>query len=191
MLNNPDVLQKLTEIKAALENLRSTAFLPALIGMLGVLAGSIVTGVFQYLTARRNSNNEITKLRAQLHAEIITKQRQEWMDSIREAACELLIAADTIYNGKCNAASITTDELTKASLELFRRVHFIELKLNPLKLNQQNIIISMRRVREVLKDDSRVSLEVFSEHYLTAISELKAALNLLFNDTWRSIKSME
>lgn len=42
MLDNPEIIQNLTAIKTAIERSRSLGYMPAEIGMAGVLAGSFV-----------------------------------------------------------------------------------------------------------------------------------------------------
>src|SRR6266852_5564755 len=98
MISCPEVVDALVAIKQMLDAASNEKYLVAVVGLAGVLIGALSNGLFQIISARLSSAKEHQKLQTQLRADIITKQRQEWMDSVRDVAKDLFAAYDILYH---------------------------------------------------------------------------------------------
>lgn len=95
MNDSAQIIQLLSEIKTSLLESDNVTLLVAFVGMVGVVVGTLFTGLFQMISSRIAAKNEQEKLLTQIKTEVITKQRQEWMDSVRNAAKDLLAEYDS------------------------------------------------------------------------------------------------
>lgn len=184
----PEAIALLREIKNAVSENPNSKYYIAIIGMAGIVIGQLI----QLLIAKLNASNEQNKQKIALKAEIITKQRQEWMDSIRQAATEFLVACDTIYNSKMAPALFSDDKKVECALAALSKAHFIELKLNKNKKTQNNVIKSMHSLHSILSTNSIVSdIPEFKSSYMKATVQFKDDLVALFNETWQRIKTLD
>jgi hypothetical protein len=183
---SPESLTLLKEIKASISDGPYTKYIIAAFGMIGIILGQGI----QLLIAKVNASHDRDKQKIALRAEIITKQRQEWMDSIRDAATEFLVACDTIYNSKTSPTLLSDDQKIESALKALSKVHYIELKLNKDKPLQGNSIHSMRALHNVLNSDFK-TINLFSVAYQKASSKFKDDLVAMFHETWGRIKNLE
>ena len=92
------IISLLSDIKAQLSEGDGVSKMTiAIIAAGGALAGTLITSVFQFLNGKEAAKNERSKLDTQLKAELVSKQRQEWMDSVREKAADLLAEYDHVF----------------------------------------------------------------------------------------------
>ena len=97
-MDTPQTIQLLSEIKSAIQASAGSKYTIALIASASGILGASIPAVIQYLNNKSNQKNEQDKMTLQIKTEIVTKQRQEWINSIRTAAIDLLAEFNLVYN---------------------------------------------------------------------------------------------
>lgn len=157
----------------------------------GALAGTLITSVFQLLNARVAANNERSKLNAQLKAELVSKQRQEWMDSVREKAADLLAEYDHVFGLLTDTMGQNQEQLNKLHLSTARNAVFIQLKLNPKKDAQKAVIDSIESLLVLFQYVMHKPDQNHDAEYDKCRKKYIQSLNDLFSHTWQRIKRLE
>lgn len=163
----------------------------ALIAAGGALAGTLITSIFQLLNARVAAKNERLKLDAQLKAELVSKQRQEWMDSVREKAADLLAEYDHVFGLLTDREGQNQEQLNNLHLSTARNAVFIQLKLNPNKDAQKAVIDSIESLLLLFQYTMRRPDENHEAAYNRLRKQYIRSLNDLFSHTWQRIKRLE
>lgn len=191
MEEGKEILALLAEIKTKMgeDNLSDLAV--ALIAAGGVLAGSLVTSIFQLITVKRSEKSDLVKLNTQLKAELISKQRQEWMDSVREKAADLLAEYDRVYAILTGKSYNNQDLLDKLYLSSSRNAVFIQLKLNPKKEKQKAVIDAIENLLMLFQCAMSKPDENHDKAYAEGREKYISSLNELFSETWQKVKNME
>jgi len=170
--------------------MQSSGLVTALVGMTGVVVGSLVSGTFQLLGGRASAKNERAKLDSQLKAEIISKQRQQWMDSVREAAKDMLTEYDLIYSF-LQSGKATQERINELFFSSMTKANLIELMLNPEKANQQTVVTALLSLQTVLQCHAQKPTSDNDKSYNDARNTFKSSLQTLFRETWLKIKALE
>jgi len=137
MEETKQILVALNEISSTVNGEQISAITIALIAALAAIGGSFVTALFQYLHSKRSTESEFDKLKIQLKAEIVSKQRQEWMDSIRESATNLLAEYDHVFGLITDKTKDNQLKLNELHLSTSRNAIFIELNSIQKKQNKK------------------------------------------------------
>lgn len=190
MEETKQILLTLNEISSNINGEQLSAISIALIAALAAIGGSFVTALFQYLNSKRTSESELEKLKIQLKAEIISKQRQEWMDSVRESATNLLAEYDHVF-GLIQDKNDNQEKINELHLSTSRNAIFIELKLNPNKPEQKAVTDSIASMSNLFHRITLKTEENPSDSYDRLRKQYISALNTLFDETWRTIKNLE
>ena len=88
-----EILKEIIEIKDILST-GTSEWMPALFTLLGVF----VAGLLQYLNNKLNLKVLSETKELEIRSDVISKQRQQWMDQIRSASTEFLIGYDMIVS---------------------------------------------------------------------------------------------
>ncbi|WP_417552234.1 hypothetical protein [Marinomonas fungiae] len=186
------VISLLSDIKAQLgEGDGVSKMTIAFIAAGGALAGTLITSIFQLLNGKVAAENERLKLDAQLKAELISKQRQEWMDSVREKAADLLAEYDHVFGLLTDSDGQNQEQLNKLHLSTARNAVFIQLKLNPKKDAQKAVIDSIESLLMLLQYVMHKPNENHEADYDRCRKQYIQSLNDLFSHTWQRIKRLE
>jgi hypothetical protein len=191
MEGTTQIIQLLSEIKGSLANAGSSNLMIALVAAGGTVAGVLVGGIFQYLLQRGQSKAQGNQLKNQLKAEIISKQRQEWMESIRSAAKDLIAEFDLIYNLVSGQMGPAKEEIKSLFLTTSRNAALIELKLNPEKSTQKAVIDSLLELQMHLQRHTQRPTREDDAVYNELRTKFKGSLVALFRQTWFRIKKLE
>lgn len=181
-----EVVKLLNEIKIVLEGQGGLKYWPAIIGMFGVIIGALVTGSIQFRIAKINQSNDERKIRA----DIVTKQRQEWMDSIRDAAVQLFLAWDIIYNAK-TTNRISDQDKDKAVLDALTNASIIRLKLNIEKDTSKHLYQKIVNLHKLVLTGNDLPQDEYRKQYLFDKAILEGVFTELFNETWDKIKALK
>lgn len=190
MINCPEVVDTLNAIRQMLGSTSDEKYMIAVIGLAGVLVGALSNGLFQIISARQTSEKERQKLQTQIRADVITKQRQEWMDSVRDVAKDLFAAYDILYH-KHSGYPVPPDDSRQALYDTFAKSSLIELKLNAEKPTQKAIIDSMKKLQGIIEKMTSQNRHEFEKAYFEAKDEMKNNLVALFQETWKKIKNLQ
>ena len=190
MISCPEVVDALVAIKQMLDAASNEKYLVAVVGLAGVLIGALSNGLFQIISARLSSAKEHQKLQTQLRADIITKQRQEWMDSVRDVAKDLFAAYDILYH-KHSGYPVPPDDSRQAFYDTLAKSSLIEMKLNAGKPTQKAIIDSMKKLQAIIEKMTAQNHHEFDGPYRETKDEMKNNLVALFQETWAKIKNLQ
>ena len=190
MDESTQIINLLSDIKNQLGDGGISNIKVALIASGGVLAGSLLTGLFQYFNSKLSSTKEYYRIQTQLKAEIISRQRQEWMDSIREAAKDLLAEYDLVYN-LISDKSGNQAEIIKLFLSTSKNAIFIDLKLNIAKPKQKSVADSMLKLQMHLQKHDKMQSADDDDIYQKLREDFIYSLTSLFSETWQRIKTLE
>lgn len=186
------IISLLTDIKGQLSGGDGVSKMTvAFIAAGGALAGTLITSIFQLLNANVAAKNELSKLDAQLKAELVSKQRQEWMDSLREKAADLLAEYDHVFGLLTDAGGQNQEQLNKLHLSTARNAVFIQLKLNPEKDAQKAVIDSIESLLMLFQYVMYKPDENHEADYDRCRKVYIQSLNDLFSHTWQRIKRLE
>ena len=163
----------------------------AIIAAGGALAGTLITSVFQFLNGKEAAKNERSKLDTQLKAELVSKQRQEWMDSVREKAADLLAEYDHVFGLLTDSDGQNQEQLNKLHLSTARNAVFIQLKLNPNKDTQKAVIDAIESLLMLFQYVMHKPDENHEADYDRCRKQYIKSLNDLFSHTWQRIKRLE
>ena len=190
MINCPEVIDTLNAIKQMLGATSNDKYMVAVVGLAGVLVGALSNGLFQIISARLASEKEHQKLHIQLRADVITKQRQEWMDSVRDVAKDLFAAYDILYH-KHSGYPVPPNDSRQALYDTFAKSSLIELKLNAEKPTQKTIIDSMKKLQVIIEKMTAQNRHEYEKEYLETKDEMKNNMVALFQETWTKIKNLQ
>ncbi len=191
MIDSPEAIKLLTEINAALHEQGFVKYFTPIIGMLGVVVGATLTGLFQYFNNRQILRSERDKINLQIKSEIITKQRQEWMDSIRESAVEFLSNCDLVMDHIANSGRPNEVDYYNAYFAATKNYHLLALKLNTRKPDQKHVIDLMVEVHSCMRIPNENEIKIFKHDYNEKQENFRIALTDLFNQTWDKIKEIK
>ncbi len=191
MEETKEVISLLKEIKGSLRGIDISALSVALIAASSALAGTIITSIVQFLSSKTTSRNDLNKLTTQLKAELVSKQRQEWMDSIREKAADLLAEYDHVFELLTNKHYNNQDLLNQLHLSTSRKAIFIQLKLNPTKEPQKDVIDSIENLLLLFQSIMHDPSTSYDSDYDKCRIKYISSLNELFSNTWQRIKRLE
>lgn len=191
-------MEETTQILLALNDIRSSVseeqisnITIALIAALAAIAGSLVTALFQHINLKHSNKSALDKLNFQLKAEIISKQRQEWMDSVRDSAANLLAEYDHVYGLIIDHGTDNQPRITELHLSTSRKAILIRLKLNPNKPVQKDVIDAIDSMAMLFHYASFKKDENHDHQYDLLRKKYLNSLNILFEETWGSIKRLE
>lgn len=201
MESNQEIVNILKEIHSAVVNGGSTEIITSLIAVIGTLGGVLLGGIFQHYASKRNMQFEQNRLKLQIEAdrkkqefqikaEVISKQRQQWMDSLRVASKDLLAEFDMVYNfvSLKQGSQQEINELFKSSMA---KAVFINLMLNPGKKEQKRITDVIEKTQNHIYAHSKRQSPEDDETYTELRTELLKSLTDLFTITWQRVKSLE
>ncbi|WP_449286468.1 hypothetical protein [Marinobacter sp. PE14] len=186
------IISLLSDIKAQLSEGDGVSKMTiAIIAAGGALAGTLITSIFQFLNGKEAAKNERSKLDAQLKAELVSKQRQEWMDSVREKAADLLAEYDHVFGLLTDSDGQNQEQLNKLHLSTARNAVFIQLKLNPKKDAQKAVIDSIESLLMLFQYVMHKPDDNHAADYDRCRKQYIKSLNDLFSHTWQRIKRLE
>jgi hypothetical protein len=189
------VLQALREIKVLLAGQQNSALVTATFGLVGVVAGTVATWLGQWILAWANGKREREKLKLELTADIVSRQRQQWMDSIRDAASVALAELDMVRHMLITHEQRPAEPLQARLDELFMSAQtktiLIMLKLNPEKPMQRAVIEALKRVQDLVSLQALAPEADRDAEYSGAKAALMLTLQGLFQETWHRIKGLE
>lgn len=189
---DPAVVQLLTEIKNAIEGTAGSKYLIAIIAASSGILGASIPTIIQFFANRRLAENEKERLILQIKADVITRQRQTWIDSIRNTAKDLIAEFNKVYNlADGSAKAITKEEFDKLHFEVRQKMAYIELHLNPNKPEQKAIVDAMNSVNNALHRYAINRSEEHDAQYSQAMDKLASSLIVVFGLTWKKIKNLE
>ena len=186
-----EVISLLNEIKGSLSSDNISALAVALIAAGAALSGTLITSLFQYLNSKKSAQHDLNKLNVQIKAELISKQRQEWMDTIREKAADLLAEYDHVYGLMTDKEYNNQERLHELHLSTARNAIYIQLKLNPKKDPQKEVIDSIESMLMFFQYVMHKPDENHDIDYDRCRKKYISSLNKLFSNTWQRIKRLE
>lgn len=196
-----EVLSLLQEIHKEVSS-RDSGTLMTLIGVGGTLLGTTITGLIgwwsrrdalasQRLTFEQQLAAEQSRITLEIKSEIVTKQRQQWMDRIRE--CSSTVIAQ--YDMACNYLADQRERVDQQTMDALlqnaqEKTNFIVLMLNPDKPEQKEVRDSIEALQLHLQRRSRGGKADDSE-YARLRTAVFDSLTSLFRLTWEKIKNLE
>jgi hypothetical protein len=184
-----EILSTLNEIKTLLEN-SSPTWIPALLTMTGTLLGGIVAGFWQYKNSQLNMKQLSDTKRFEVHSEVVSKQRQQWMDQLRRTAAEFLAEYDVIVS------DFTKNEKSKKEhAKLYQSTNekgnLMFLMLNPDKPDQKTAMQALANMQTIVGIQEKEGGLAAQEKYDEYRDALGQALLKVFNKTWKKIKNFD
>ena len=180
-----DILKTLVEIKDIL-NTDSSGWMPALFTLLGVF----IAGFWQYLNSKINLQALSETKELEIKSEVISKQRQQWMDQIREISSGFLAEYDVIVGdlGNDRFAQEEHDALYKSSNE---KANLIVLMLNLNKPSQKKAAMAIASIQAIVKTFQENGGDAARKKYDIHRNDFTQALLVVFGETWQKIKRLE
>lgn len=191
MEETKEIISILQDIQSSLGENGTTNITIALIAASSALAGGIITSIIQYLTTKHTEKSNIDALNIRLKAELVSKQRQEWMDSVRENAANLLAEYDHVFALITDKTQNNQDKLNELHLATARKAIYLQLKLNPKKPVQKTFIDSLEKLLMLFQYAMFKPDEDHSKTYDDCRKSYIKNLNELFEQTWKRIKNLE
>lgn len=201
------VVRSLDDIKSLLAKQQGSGLITATVGLAGVVGGALVTMLGQHLNARFTSKqdrrkqlsqlrHDRAKARFELTADIVSRQRQQWMDSIRDAASQLIADLDLARHLILAPGGMTEEQIAARYAELFMsaqtRTLLVLLKLNPGKPTQREVSDALMALHDFVSAQALgVAIANQNAAYAAARLRLVTALQALFGETWQRIKALE
>jgi len=180
-----DILKTLVEIKELL-SVQPSNWIPALFTLLGVFVG----GFWQFCNSKINLKALSEAKELEIKSEVISKQRQQWMDQIRKTSSGFLAEYDVIVGDFSHdrLPQGKHDDLFKSSNE---KANLIILMLNIGKPSQEKAIkavVGIQGIVQTFKDSNSVTAhKIYNAHR----NDFTQALLVIFGETWQKIKRLE
>jgi hypothetical protein len=144
-LMEAEILNSLIEIKNTLKS-SSPTWVPAAFALLGVF----IAGFWQHLNSRVNlkAQNELKEL--EIRSQVVSKQRQQWMDQIRVISSEFLAEYDVIVSdfGRDRFPQASHDALYRSANE---KGNLIFLMLNSQKDSQKQAMQAIASIQVIVE----------------------------------------
>jgi hypothetical protein len=192
MLDSPEVVRLLTEIKRALEGGAGSKYWIAAIAAGSGILGAAIPAIFQFLNNRNTSRLEKDKFLTGIKAELIVKQRQEWINSIRNTANELIAEFNLVYNYADGTIKKPDQaDFTKLYFEIRKKSYLLELYLNPNKPKQKRVVEALENINIALHIYCKDCSKENDTKYNDAHKELMNALIEVIGEAWQKIKKIE
>ncbi|MFA5180832.1 MAG: hypothetical protein WC405_05890 [Syntrophales bacterium] len=190
MDTNLETIKLLTEIKDGLKNSGTSVIVVATIAAAAAIIGSLVSSLMQYMNTKLNATNEKERQLTDIQVELIAKQRQEWMDSIRNIAAELIADVFLLYN-EAHLGKLQNNERQALLTRVVKNTSYIDLKLNLKKDKQKRVSETLNAIKteaNAYLDSGGLSR---SSKIISLVSEFKDALRDVFEETWQRIKKID
>jgi len=181
-----EILAVLNEINTTLKSAGS-AWLPAAFALAGALGGATVVGYWQHKSSKLNVDSQEKSHELGIRAELISKQRQEWMDKIRDT-CKVFLSEYDVLISNIEDKSLTQEDINRLYKSASENGSLIILMLNPEKKLQKKVIDIIHDIQNVLglEDQSKIDGE-----YDRLRDDLLDSLSKVFRVTWRKIKKVK
>ncbi len=182
-----EILSVLNDINSGLKD-TSPAWIAALIGVVGAISGAFVMGYWQYKSTKNNNLTERDNKRLEIKAEIITKQRQEWMNELRNTCKTLLSAIDLLVENYDE--TLSDNEYNALYRSYSENGTLMILMLNSKKKKQRRAIDLIHKIQNVFSDKNR-SKEDVDNLYGPLRDSLLIEFEKIFQKTWKKISCLE
>lgn len=180
-----DILKLLVEIKDIL-NTSTSNWMPALFTLLGVF----VAGFWQFLNSKINLQALSKTKELEIKSEVISKQRQQWMDQIRKTSSVFIAEYDVIV-GDMGKDKISQEEHASLYKSTNEKANLIVLMLNINKPSQKKAMKAITHMQIIVELYEREGAKVAKEKYDELRNDLTQALLVVFGEAWTKIKSLE
>ena len=154
-----EILKNIIEIKEILSS-KSSEWMPAIFTLLGVF----VAGLWQFLNTKINLKAQNQSKELEIKTEIISKQRQQWMDQIRITSSELLSEYDVIV-GDMDKNLKTQEEHSALYKSASRKGNLIALMLNPNKKSQKHATLALLQIQSIVDIYEQQGVEAALKEY--------------------------
>jgi 3-dehydroquinate dehydratase len=190
MDTNLETIKLLTEIKDGLKNSGTSVIVVATIAAAAAIIGSLVSSLIQYMNTKLNATNEKERQLTDIQVELIAKQRQEWMDSIRNIAAELIADVFLLYN-EAHLGKLQNNERQALLTRVVKNTSYIDLKLNLKKDKQKRVSETLNAIKTEVNAYLASGDLSRSSKIISLVSEFKDALRDVFEETWQRIKKID
>lgn len=154
-----------------------SGLLVASVGVVGTLAGAIAGGCLSYLTMKK-----------QVHAEVVSKARHQWLNELRDIISLLLAKADIsalLYSDSADTQG-SVQQIYAYREEINKLLHKARLYLNMEKQGQKDLYDSIYELCTLLyPKQEQWKVERRDELQKQVIDKASA----LFAETWHEVKS--
>ena len=180
-----EILKNLVEIKEILST-KSSEWMPAVFALLGVF----IAGLWQFLNTKINLKALNLSKELEIKSEIISKQRQQWMDQIRKVSAEFLAEYDVIV---CDMGKdlITQEEHDVLYKSANAKGNLITLMLNPNKESQKSAMQALTKIQSIVNVYEQKGIDVALKEYDEVRDKFAKELLTIFGETWKQIKRLE
>jgi len=178
-----EILPILLEIKKILAN-STPVWVTTLIATSGTLLGVAFTSIAQYMNNKASNKAVKEAKELEVKSHVVSKQRQEWMDTLRENSASFLAAMDSYLEGE-GSQSLDKEEELQIYQKFCQKGTLLVLMLNPNKDEQKNAIDTIQGILGVMGENYPET------KYDELRDQLLSQLQKIFEETWRQIKSME
>ena len=178
-----EILPILLEIKKILAN-STPVWVTTLIATCGTLLGVALTSIAQYMNNKASNKAVKEAKELELKSHVVSRQRQEWMDTLRENSASFLTAMDSYLEDE-ESPSLDKGEKFQIYQKFCQKGTLLVLMLNPNKSEQKNAIDTIQGILRVMgESDPAAAYDEFRDQLLSQLQKI-------FEETWRQIKSME
>jgi flavodoxin len=192
MHDSPQIIQLLTEIKSILQMSGGSKYMIAIIAASSGILGASIPAIFQYFNTKNTQQSERDKIKIQIRTEIVTKQRQEWVDSIRMSAKDLLAEFNLIFNHmKGLTEKKNLEEQSKIFFGMQQKMFLIELYLNPDNPKHESATKALHQLYEALVEFNKDHSDANEETYNQSLDDFKVKLVAVFREAWGKIKDLQ
>jgi len=171
---DPEVLKKLNEIQVMLGESSVSKYMVALIGLGGVIAGSAVTAFVQLRVAKKHAEVEYDKQKRQLLADLVAKERQQWLDTVRKTTVDFIESCDTQYNARTTSDIIDEKDAMIAGLKALSSAHLLELQLDVEDAHQKTALRAIKRLHASVIEN--LEHDEYKKKYIENLTTLKASI---------------
>lgn len=184
-----EILNTLLEIKELVDN-NAASWIPALFTLVGTVSGAVVIGYWQHKSTKINLHALDASKQLEIKSELVSKQRQQWMDRHREACASFLSEYDAIVS------DIGEDHRSqKEHLSLYlsanEKANYMILMLNQEKPTQEKAVQAIANIQNIITIYNEKGADIARQKYDVYRSDLIHTMNEVFNETWGKIKSFE
>ena len=130
-----EIISILTEINNTLKN-SSPAWMPALFALVGAIGGASVVGYWQYKSSKLNANELKRSKELEIKSNVISKQRQQWMNEIRNT-CKVFLSEYDLIIIHIGSHDLSDEEHRILYKSASENATFLKLMLNPEKEHQK------------------------------------------------------
>ena len=157
------------------------------VASVAAVAGPSIALVMGFVTrnsalriAREQTSTAIASVQSQIHANVVSSNRQKWVDSLRDELAEFLAERD-LLTAKLNDIDRDAASVRQSSARLTRLFHQLQLRLNPNEEDHRRILELADELSGKPKDELNNNM----------IGELVSLAQAVLKREWNRVKAGE